>query len=583
MYTKLLKLYFFRLPIVLIVVSLYSGLAIAAGTEQILNPNKTPLSTGERLKLGERMYREGKLPSGETMKASIKGDIRVDSTAFSCVSCHMRGGLGSIEGGVATPPATGNKLFQPYISGTILTSSPRLPRTQNIVNPVHRPAYTRDTLADALRGGMNPAGRKLNDVMPRYHLKDDEMAILIDYLSALSADISPGVDSTTIRLATIISEDVKPEDRKAMLEPLENFVAAKNNQAKLYATRARYMRGGGFPEEINLAYRTLTLARWTLKGHRDTWQNQLKELNRKEPVFAFIGGITTGDWKPIHEFCEAERIPCLFPVTDFPVISDTDWYTVYYSKGLYQEGEAAAGFLDRVNGFAQESGVIQIVSNSLESRTLSAGFMEKWRDLSKKPPITIEIKDNEPVSSDALLQLISTYKPAAVLLWAGPEMLSALKSVSNNPLTPKYLFLSSGYLKKEIWKVPESAREITYITYPYRLPQETNRTAQEIAPFTGNSQLPLKHAPEQNNEQRIATRVQDITEILQLGLMDMNLNFYRETFLDVISMIPDQKTQDYERLSFGPGQRYASKGCNIVQLSEGASPVLVKRSDWVIH
>ena len=39
----------------------------------------------------------------------------------------------------------------------------------------------------------------------------------------------------------------------------------------------------------------------------------------------------------------------------------------------------------------------------------------------------------------------------------------------------------------------------------------------------------------------------------------------------------------YERISFGPGQRYASKGCYIVQLSKGDRPELVRKSDWVVH
>jgi len=39
----------------------------------------------------------------------------------------------------------------------------------------------------------------------------------------------------------------------------------------------------------------------------------------------------------------------------------------------------------------------------------------------------------------------------------------------------------------------------------------------------------------------------------------------------------------FERISFGPGQRYASKGCFIVQVSKGAKPELVRKSDWVIH
>jgi hypothetical protein len=39
----------------------------------------------------------------------------------------------------------------------------------------------------------------------------------------------------------------------------------------------------------------------------------------------------------------------------------------------------------------------------------------------------------------------------------------------------------------------------------------------------------------------------------------------------------------YERLSFGPGQRYAAKGCHVVQLTSGHEPKLVRKGDWVIH
>jgi hypothetical protein len=45
----------------------------------------------------------------------------------------------------------------------------------------------------------------------------------------------------------------------------------------------------------------------------------------------------------------------------------------------------------------------------------------------------------------------------------------------------------------------------------------------------------------------------------------------------------DQILPDYLRLSFGPGQRYASKGCFIMQVGPGASPALIRKSEWVIH
>ena len=72
------------------------------------------LSKTEIIRLGERMYRDGILPSGAPMPAFIRGDVEIDSSAFSCSSCHLRAGLGSFEGGVVTPPTNGSKLYKQY-------------------------------------------------------------------------------------------------------------------------------------------------------------------------------------------------------------------------------------------------------------------------------------------------------------------------------------------------------------------------------------------------------------------------------------------------------------------------------------
>jgi hypothetical protein len=152
-------------PDTFIAIVAFAGLVILTPlglTNSFGESGKPSRSSEERHRLGERMYREGILPSGVPMQASNKEDIQADSTAFACVSCHMRGGLGSVEGGITTPPATGNKLFQPAYSGTILASTPKL-RKHFVVNPARRPAYTEKTLAVALRSGMNPVGRKLDD------------------------------------------------------------------------------------------------------------------------------------------------------------------------------------------------------------------------------------------------------------------------------------------------------------------------------------------------------------------------------------------------------------------------------------
>ena len=47
------------------------------------------------------------------MQATVKGDVAMPGSAFTCSSCHLRSGLGSIEGGVFTLPTNGAKLAQP--------------------------------------------------------------------------------------------------------------------------------------------------------------------------------------------------------------------------------------------------------------------------------------------------------------------------------------------------------------------------------------------------------------------------------------------------------------------------------------
>ena len=317
------------------------------------------LSQEETLRLGERIYRDGILPSGEPTTATVPGGISVEGSMFSCVSCHLRSGLGSLEGEILTPPTNGNVLYKPWDSmqeiakqwsGGMGASKKRymhyLTRGRGGDFP-KRPAYTDETLADAIRGGANPDGREFNGVMPRYTFGERDMAILIAYLKSLSKYSSPGVTETTIRFATVITEEVSRKERDEMLLPLERYLRIYNNRKPNKSViRERAGVEGEAPRIVaDPALPQVSLARWELKGSPETWREQLEEYYRKEPVFALLGGITTKEWRPVHEFSEDHAIPCLFPITDLPVVPSNGWYTLYFSKGFYQEGETAARHL----------------------------------------------------------------------------------------------------------------------------------------------------------------------------------------------------------------------------------------------
>jgi hypothetical protein len=528
--------------------------------------------TEQTLALGERIYREGLLPSGKPLDSVVNGDIPVAGTAFTCVSCHVRSGVGSFEGGVVTLATNGAKLAQPrYWKFPNLSQEERA--GLKLPYPAARPAYTDETLAHALRTGIDPTGRELHHVMPRYDLDDKDMAILIQYLWSLSNRLSPGVDADTLHLATVITEEVSPEDQEAMLVPMNNFVARHNLHPLGFGNRM-YQNVGG--QEMSGAYRKLSLSVWRLKGAPDTWGRQLEALLAKEPVFALVGGISYRDWRPIHSFCESHLLPCLFPLTDLPVISETDWYTLYFSKGYFQEGQAAARYLHSLDDQPPAGRLLQVIQEGSEGRDLAAGFRETWQELGQAPVKEILIKKGEKLSAKALQKLLQLEKPAALLLWAGPGAVEALSGLATVAERPAQVFLSSRLLGTKAATLPEPLRPFTYLTYPYRDPQE-----EPIVARHANSLLVglTRHKP----ETRISTRAYSMLQIFQVALMDMDRNLYRDNFLDRIGMQQDYLLPDYLRLSFGPGQRYASKGCFIMQLGPGPDPKLIRKSDWVIH
>ena len=176
------------------------------------------LPSHEALQLGERMYRDGLLPSGEPMRAFVQRDIEVDGTMFSCESCHVRSGMGSIEGTVITLPTSGSWLYKP-LQGAEMSprSQERLPA--HLDPPPFRPAYTDDSLARAIRRGKDPNDRVLDYVMPRYLVGGTDLDILVYYLKHLSAEFSPGVDDSTIRFATVVGPGVSDVAEVSGLRP----------------------------------------------------------------------------------------------------------------------------------------------------------------------------------------------------------------------------------------------------------------------------------------------------------------------------------------------------------------------------
>ncbi|TWJ14056.1 amino acid ABC transporter substrate-binding protein [Geobacter argillaceus] len=532
---------------------------------------------------GERIYREGVLPSGEPLKVSVTGSSSVPGVTFACVSCHLRSGLGSYDESIYTPPINGEKLFRPL---------PRLykgieQRADRPLPPL-RQAYTEGSLIELLRSGRDANGRILSNIMPRYLIDDQDARLLVSYLKSLSSQFSPGVSATTIRFATVTSEDVAPEIRGAMLTSFDYYFNLKNNQIKAFTNP----RGTGRKSRLivesmlvsrELAVKNLSLSHWTLKGPPETWRSQLDGYNAKEPVFALLGGIVTGPWTPIHRFCEDNAIPCLFPNTDLPVVSDSNWYTLYLSKGYYQEGESTARFLHSKEETFRGRPVVQIVRDSPEGEALSSGFHHTWQDLGEQAPVTLRLPAGKVLGGAFLQRVLAKGKPAALIIWDDATALSALELLGQRNGLPDMVFLSARCVGDRIWTLKESLRDVIYLAYPFDFSVDRAKAATlDNTNVHINRKVTMRRAdvPLKDEIQKIASLTSSLNQLLTVILMDLKGNYYRDALLDITGMIPDQPYPLYGRISFGTGQRFASRGCYIVQVSHGDPPELVPKSSW---
>jgi len=537
-------------------------------------------SPNETHRLGEKMYREGILPSGEPLRAVAADGQATPGTTYACVSCHLRSGLGSVDEGVYTPPINSENLFKPRA-----LSYKGIPQSDEKAVAPLRPAYVEDSLITALRSGFDPTGRMLGPGMPRYQLEDKDARLLVAYLKTLSVQFSPGVGEKTIRFATVVSDGVSPEKRNAMISAFNGSVKMQNSQVRANIGNSKSRLMAEIMLGRDLAAKSISVSVWELKGAPATWRSQLEEYNRKDPVFALVGGVVSGPWKPVHRFCEDFGIPCLFPNTDLPEIANAGWYTLYLTRGYYQEGESAARYLNSIEDQLKGQKIVQFVESSPEAKALSEGFLHTWKELGRKNVVTVTVPHGKKMDSEFLKKALAKEKPAVLIVWLDAAVLPVLERLPNRTTRPKMVFVSGRYLGKNLWALPDSLRASTYITYPFSFSPYIAPVGMGKQPVRNDQKKTLRQAdtPLGDDKEEMASMTGSLMNQLFLILADMRGNYYRDNLLDIAGVMMDQGYPLYGRISFGTGQRFVSQGCYVVQLTKGESPELVKRSGWNIQ
>jgi hypothetical protein len=511
---------------------------------------------------GERLYRQGVLPSGQPLRGEREGGAGVEGAGAACATCHRRSGLGSWEGQTVIPPIIGRYLFRP---GARNVEDPDLPHVQGYVP--HRDPYTEATLARAIREGRDQEGRPLNYLMPRYRLDDATMASLIAYLKGLTSGPVPGVTRDTLHFATIVTPDADPIARQGMLAVLEQFFADKNHGYRGDSPPMQSTRGVMY--RVN---RKWELHVWELTGPAETWERQLQERLAATPVFAVISGLGGRTWAPVHRFCERAAIPCLLPNVDLPVVAEQDFYPVYFSKGVLLEAQLISRQLQdqrqrlalrRVVQVVREGDVGEDAARALQATSAAAGLETVTVPLKAgagRPELAAALQDSG--TGDALI------------LWLRPGDLAALPA---SPARASAVYLSGlmGHLEEA--PLPAAWRGVARLTYPFDLP-DLRRVRMDF-PL---GWFKVRHIPV------VAERVQTDTYlacvILSETLGHMLDSFVRDYLVERVEVMLSHRLVNgyYPRLGLAPGQRFASKGGYIVHFAQPSGTRLVADGGWIV-
>lgn len=542
------------------------------------------------VQIGESIYRFGILGSGQPLVAVREGGAPgATGAAGACVNCHQRSGLGSAHQatggtGARIPASQIPPVAWRYLVERVLDShdQPVLPYVDGM--RADRSAYTPETFARAVREGIDPDGRPLGILMPRFALSDDDLAGLMAYLKTLDPTQAPGVAGTTVHFATIITPDVDPDRKRAMLAVMEQFFAERNVRqmapsALMHATgRTQYARS------MFMVHRQWKLHVWSLSGPPSDWGRQLEADFKKEPVLAVISGLGRGTWAPVHDFCERQQVACLFPNVDVPVDQPASFFELNLSRGVLLEADLISDAIAppsppaegarpkpvRVHQVYRAGDSGEAASRELAARLSARGI----RVTSTALPAEGKGAAGATGGKDVARAVAAAAGADALVLWLRSSDLSALPDAGPVPAAVYGSGLMGGL---EHAALPPSWRPRVHLAYPFDLPEKRTVRVDFATGWFRMRKIPVVDLQMQADTYLVCGLVSE-------AMKEVMGTYYSPYLIEELQQMVEHRvlTGYYPRLSLAENQHFASKGGYLVHFDGAQGDHISADGEWAV-
>jgi ABC-type branched-subunit amino acid transport system substrate-binding protein len=477
-------------------------------------------------KRGKQIYTQGTSPSGKEILAYI-GDasLEVPGSMMACANCHGLDGRGKPEGGVTPSDITWGALTKPY----------------GVTRPGGRthPPYTERALELAVTRGLDPAGNRLLNVMPRYQMSNEDKADLFAYLKRVGLDLDPGVTDDSITVGIVLPS-------RADLAGVGQAIKA--------ATTAYFdevnSRGGIYNRKLVLKF----------VSTGDTPQatsDNVSRFIRDEQVFALTGAFIAGADRELAALFDRMEVPLVGPLTLYPQVGHPlNRHVFYILPGTEEQARALASFACRQSQ-GGKTGAAAVVSPDEE---MSARVVEAIKDKSRKGGCdatqTYSYQRGRFDAAVAAGELRRTGKGVIFFLGTGEDALAFMKEAEKLGWSPQ-VYLPDASASGVMLRAPQSFSRKIFLSFPTSPADQTAEGVEEFRALATKYSLPEHHLAAQLSAFAAA-------KVLAEGLKRAGRDVSREKLIETLEGLNGYGTGVTHAITYGPNRRVGAAGAYVV-------------------